>query len=446
VHENLAAGISWFTFLLPSSEQRAISCNLAALAGGDRMQLDQLKRRTAERIARYWSRMARPVWACVGTPIFLLATLGAATAEPKRVLMLHSFGRDFKPWSEYARTIRAELDRQSPWPLEIAEHSLTTARSSDETEAPFVEYLRALHAKRPVDLIVSLGAPAVAFVQRHRQQLFTTTPMVFTSVEQRRVQYSRLTDNDTVVAIAQNFPAVIKNILRVLPDTKTVAVVIGNSPNERFWLEVLRKDFAQFANQLSFIWYNDRSFADILKHAAALPPHSAIFWHQMNVDAAGVVHEGGKGLPTLYAVANAPIFSFTDAFFGDEVVGGPMNSVVEASRLTVAVAVRILGGEKAGDIKTLPIGFATPKFDWRQMQRWGISERRLLPGSEIHFRDPTVWEQYRTHILAIGAALLIQAALITWLLYERRKRTAAHELGGRLISAQEDERSRLARP
>jgi signal transduction histidine kinase len=403
------------------------------------MQLDELKRRTAERIARYWSRMARPVWASVGATIFLLATLGAATAEPKRVLMLHSFGRDFKPWSEYARNIRAELDRQSSWPLEISEHSLMTASSSDENpEAPFVEYLRALHAKRPVDLIVSVGAPAVAFVQRHRQQLFTTTPMVFTAVEQRRVQYSILTPNDTVVSIAQNFPAIIKSILRVLPDTKTVAVVTGNSPNERFWLEVLRKEFAPFADRLSFIWYNDRSFADILKHAAALPPHSAIFWHQMNVDAAGVVHEGDKGLSTLYAVANAPIFSFTDAFFGGEVVGGPMNSVVEASRLTVAVAVRILGGEKAGDIKTLPIGFATPKFDWRQMQRWGISERRLLPGSEIHFRDPTTWERYRVQILLVCAVVLVQSALISWLLYERRKRH-------RLIGAQEDERSRLAR-
>ena len=87
-----------------------------------------------------------------------------------------------------------------------------------------------------------------------------------------------------------------------------------------------------------------------------------------------MVNEGDKALPALYAVANAPIFAFNDAFFGGEVVGGPMNSVVESSRLTAAVAIRILGGEKAGDIKIPPIGFATPKFDWRQMQRWGISE------------------------------------------------------------------------
>ena len=78
------------------------------------------------------SSTARCVFVCVLSAIFLLATLGASTAEPKQVLMLHSFGREVKPWSEYARTIRAELDRQSPWPLEITEHSLLTARSSDE--------------------------------------------------------------------------------------------------------------------------------------------------------------------------------------------------------------------------------------------------------------------------------------------------------------------------
>ena len=378
-----------------------------------------------------WRPDRRLVSATAGI-VSLLTLFACATAwanEPKRVMLLHSAGRDFKPWSEYAKVIRTELDRQSPWPLEIIEQSLLTARSDDENpEAPFVEYLHALFDKRPLDLIVSIGAPAANFVQRRRQQLFATTPMVFTAVERRRIQYSSLTDNDAVVAIAQNYPAIIENILHVLPDTKTVAVVIGNSPNEDFWLEVLRKELAPFADRLSFIWYNDRSFADMLKHAAALPPHSAIYWHQMNVDAAGVVHQGDKALPALHAVANAPIFAFNDAFFGGEVVGGPMNSVVEASRVTVAVAIRILGGEKAGDIKIPPIGFATPKFDWRQMQRWGISESRLPPGSEIHFREPTAWERYRAQILAICAALLAQAALIGWLIYEHRHRHLAEVL------------------
>ena len=100
----------------------------------------------------------RRICPAAGFVLFLLTSFAyaaAAAAEPKRVMLLHSFGRDFKPWSEYAKSIRAELDRQSPWRLDITDHSLVSARSSDEDpEAPFVEYLRALFAKQPLDLIV----------------------------------------------------------------------------------------------------------------------------------------------------------------------------------------------------------------------------------------------------------------------------------------------------
>ena len=257
------------------------------------------------------TRMTQDVCACVGATILLLVTLGTAAAESKRVMMLHSFGRDAKPWSDYAKNIREELDRQSPWPLDITEHPLLAARSGEESPEPaFAGYLRALYAERPLDLIISFGAPAVAFVQRYRQQLFATTPMVFTAVEQRRVQYSILTPNDTVVAVAHSFPAIFENILRVLPDTTTVAVVSGNSPNERFWAEEMRREGRRFADRISFVWYNDLPFEEVLKHAAELPPNSAIYWHLVNVDAAGVVQDNDRALRRLHAVANAPMIRF----------------------------------------------------------------------------------------------------------------------------------------
>jgi hypothetical protein len=261
--------------------------------------------------------------------VFLLlapfACSAAGAAEAKRVMLLHSFGRDFKPWSAYARSIRAELERQSPWPLDITDHSLVSARSSDEDpERPFVDYLHALFAKQPLDLIVSIGAPAAAFVQRHRQRLFTNTPMVFTTVEQRRVQYSTLTANDAVVALWINYFAAIENILRVLPDTKDVIVVVGTSPIEKFWKEAIAKEVEPLSNRLRFSWTDHLSFDELLKHAATLPPHSAIFWELMIVDAAGVVHEGGTPLAKLHAVAKAPIFSYDEAFFDRAIVGGPL--------------------------------------------------------------------------------------------------------------------------
>ena len=345
------------------------------------------------------------------------------------MLVLHSFGRDFKPWSEYAKAIRLELERQSPWPLDIQEHALVTARSADvDPEGAFVSYLHALYSKRPPDLIVSIGAPAAAFVQRHREQLFPAAPMILTVVDQRRVQYSTLGPNDTVVAVAIDYHAAIRNILQVLPDTNHVAMVIGTSPIEKFWREEIARESQPLENRLKFTWYDTLSFDEILKHAATLPPNSAIFWELMIVDAAGVVHEEGKALTRLHQSASAPIFTYTDAFFGREIVGGPHVPVLEVGQQVGAVAVRILNGESAGSIKVPPVGMGTPKFDWREMQRWGIPESRLPPGSEIHFRSPTAWEQYRAYVFAALAAILIQTGVILWLLYEHRRRQIAEVL------------------
>ncbi len=356
----------------------------------------------------------------------LFAALEPAAAETKRVVLLHSFGQDFKPWSDYARTIRSELQRQSPWQLDITDHSLVTARSRNEDpEVPFVAYLRALFDEQQPDLIASIGAPAAAFVQRHRPQLFANTPMVFTAIEERRVQLSALSKNDAAVAVRIDYLGAIENILQVLPDTKHVMVVVGTSPIEQFWKAEIGKAVKPLANRISFTWTNNLSLDEILKQAAALPPHSAIFWELMIVDAAGVVHEGNTGLARLHAVSNAPIFSYDESFFGREIVGGPLLSVLDSSRQTAAVAIRILGGEKASDINIQPVTFSAPKFDWRELQRWGISEKRLPPGSEVIFREPTAWERYRWLMTSILLALLVQSAMIAWLLAEQlRRRTA----------------------
>jgi signal transduction histidine kinase len=358
--------------------------------------------------------------------LLLFGALETAAAGAKKVVLLHSFGQDFKPWSEYARTIRSELQRQSPWQLDITDHSLVSARSSNvDPEVPFAAYLRALFAEQQPDLIICIGAPAANFVQRHRQQLFANVPMVFTAVEERRVQFSALSKNDAVVPVRIDYRRAFENILELLPDTENVMVVVGTSPIEQFWKEEISNAVKPLANRVSFTWTNNLSFEDLLKQAAALPPRSAIFWELMIVDAAGVVHEGNTALARLHAVSNAPIFSYDESFFGRDIVGGPLLAVLDSSRQTAAVAVRILGGETAGDIKTTTVQFSAPKFDWREMQRWGISESRLPLASGILFREPTAWERYRWQITSVLLALLVQSALITWLLVERLGRHRA---------------------
>ncbi|WP_025035475.1 ATP-binding protein [Bradyrhizobium sp. DOA9] len=370
---------------------------------------------------------------CLGLLLAECLAVGQAGAvernrrgELKRVLLLHSFGREFRPWSEYARDIKAELERQSPWPLDIQEHALLTARFNNPgPEAPFVEYLHSLYQGATPDIVVSIGAPAARFAQRYRARLFPNAPLILTAVEHRLIERADLGDNDVVVAVRNDFVAAVDNILQVLPDTKSIAIVVGASPLERFWMEELKRELKPFAERVELVWYSDLSFEEILKRSSKLPPHTALFWGLMSVDAAGVVYESDWALRSLRAVANAPIFSYQEPFFGEGTVGGPMHVIAETTSRTVSAAIGLLGGAKPASINYEPIAFAAPRYDWRELQRWGISESRLPKGSTILFREPSIWQRYRWQMLMILAVFLVQAGLISGLLHERRRRRVA---------------------
>src|SRR3954465_14803840 len=361
------------------------------------------------------------------TIALLIATTGqspAADPEPKRVLMLHSFGLRFRPWTDYSEALRAELSRRAS--VEFQDHSLLNARrNSDKSDAPFVEYLRTLNIDQPPDLIIAIGAPAANFVQAHRKDLFATTPMLYTLVERRRVDFAKLTEYDTVVAASNNDAVFFENILRVLPLTTTIAIVVGASPSETWWRNEVAKSTARFSDRVQFRWYNELSFEDMLKDAAKLPPHSAIFWIGLNVDAAGVAHEGNSAFTRFYGVANAPIFFHDESFFGEGIVGGPMQVVARQSKQAAEVALRILNGENVADIKPTFVPLAAPMFDWRQLQRWGIPQSRLPPDSTVYFREPNLWERYWWQITFTIALVLAQAGLLALLLFEHRRRQFA---------------------
>ena len=116
--------------------------------------------------------------------IFLLSALEVAAAQPRRVLLLHSFGPHFPPWSTISTQLREELRKQSPHPIDLYEASLQGERFGEAQEAgPFIDYLRNLFAARHLDLVVAMGAPAARFFLRNRASLFPSTPLIITGTD-----------------------------------------------------------------------------------------------------------------------------------------------------------------------------------------------------------------------------------------------------------------------
>jgi signal transduction histidine kinase len=362
--------------------------------------------------------------------LLCFACQATLVAEPKRVLLIYnSVG-----YAELvARDIRAELEQRAPGLLESYLTPFPAAREADETvPARYANYLAALFGDRRLDLAVAVGSPAMNFFRQHGRPFFPTTPML-AIVEESRVPPD-LGADDTVVTTSIDLVGEVETILRVLPETNNISVVIGNSPVEQYWLARGRLAFQPFAGRVSFRWLNDLSFEEILKHAATLPPRSAILFDNLLRDAVGVAYSDHEVVAKLHDVATAPIFAFDDTDFGQGIVGGSWPSTQDLSRGYADVALRILRGEALGGLKLSGLARGPPRFDWREMQRWGISEKHLPPGSIINFRAPTAWEQYNKQILAIGAAIVIQALLIAWLLHEHQYRRRAERMARETMS------------
>ena len=370
------------------------------------------------------SRLARAALTC-GLLLFGSARSGA---EPvvQQVLVLQSFARGNLTLDHFTGDFRVDLDQIAGRPVNVVQVVVGPTGFIGAPEQAVVEYIRSTFVGRSTpDLIVTIGGPAAVFGRKYRQQLFPETPILFASVDERYLRTAPLGENETAVAVINDFPGLVDDILRVLPETRHVFMVLGSGSLGKFWRRELEHDFQRFRGRLEFIWSDELSLAEIVRRCATLPAHSAIFYLSFNSDAQGGAYADERVMAELRATANAPLFTGINVFLGTGVVGGTMMSIDALSRSTAEVAVRLLNGALPSRIRVPPQPTGPPMFDWRELQRWGIGESRLPPGSVVRYRAPSPWQQYRFTVLGVLGALVVQSLLIGGLLFERRARRRA---------------------
>lgn len=363
---------------------------------------------------------------CSALLILASASSGAAQTEPRNVLLLNSFEREFSPQNVFGATLRTELARQFSAPINFFEVSLhPTPAIANPREGPIVDYLLATFADRRLDLVVSMGGPAAAFVQKYQQQLFPATPLILASVDARFVQSASLAPNITAVAVANDPRRIVETALHLLPQTKHLYVVLGSSPWEQVWRQEMERALDTLKDGRTIAWLDDLSFSELLQRSATLPANSVIFYVLLTLDAKGMPQVEERALTELHAVANAPMFGLHSTQLGLGVVGGPVMSVDEIGRTTARVALRILQGESPDYIKPIIQSPGTPTFDWRELRRWKISDGRLPPGSVVLFREPTAWERYKWAIVGTVSFGLLEGVLVVGLLVVQVRRRRA---------------------
>jgi hypothetical protein len=266
--------------------------------------------------------------------LLIFSSAPGQTDSPKRVLIIHSFGRDFEPYGSVATAFRTELMRDSPDTIVLYEATLDAGQKiTEQEEQTFRDYLGARFAGNTPDLVVTLGPPAARFYFDNRDRLFPATPLLMGAVGERIAQGAPLRSGDTAVLVKTDFQVLVEDFLAVFPDTKTIAIAFGASALEHFWITELQNQLDRFKGRVQFVWLNDLTLEQMEARVATLPPHSAVFLGLFIIDAAGVPHDRAEMLANLRATANAPILGLYETDLGNGTVGGVL-LVAAASRRT----------------------------------------------------------------------------------------------------------------
>ena len=379
-----------------------------------------------------------------------LLVLAAEAAEPKRVLIIHSWGRDFAPFNAIAVAFRNELARQLKQPVAFHEASLDSERLGPPSdERPFFEFIRDHHGTARIDLVVVLGRTALRFYLRHRDRLFPEAPLLVTGIAAGLLEGLQFEPRDRVVTLKADIMVIAGSILEVLPEVGALVVVQGSSRIDSLERVEYQSRLAALASRVQLIWLHDLTMEELRERVAALPPDSAIVYGHFAVDAAGVPYDNERALAAVREAAHVPVFGIYDSQLGAGIVGGPLLELRKMGEVSGQIAQRMLNGDSQAGASPLVLEAGTPVYDWRELQRWDIPESRLPPNADVRFRPPSLWEAHRLLILAGTAIVVLQAGLIAALMLQRaRRRNAENEatgLSGRLLTAHEDERRHLAR-
>jgi signal transduction histidine kinase len=430
---------------------RSISFVLRQIVESRRLLLAQSAARPIAgslRQSAKWLRFC--VLLCFG---FLCLTpwAGAVQSESKNVLVLYSHEREMATYALLDKGLRSELESASRTPVTLYTEYLDLMRFPDENQKKtLVKYLRIKYSSRKIDLIFVVSPLALNFVIENANALFPATPVVFASVNIRTLQQLTLRPNITGVAVKRDVRDTLDDALRLQPDTTNVIVPSGTSQLERSWTEGLRNSLRPYEDRLTITYLSDLAMDSLLQRLKNLPPHtivlfSALFFH----DAAGQYFLPDDALDLICRSSNSPVYSTDRSFMGTGIVGGHLYDLSKVGAAAGKMGQRILAGEDLAHIPVQTLDPSYDMFDARQLKRWGISQARLPPGSIVQFSEPSFWALYERYVLACVAVFLVQSFLVIALIRQARRlkqsESRLQDLSRHLITAQEEERKRIAR-
>ena len=346
--------------------------------------------------------------------------------EPTRILMVYGHNPRAPGVVAFNDQLHAAVGRGVAGGVEFYEEFLDIDRFEESSRAPqLVRYFSEKYEGFDLDAIVTVGSTALNFTIHRLRSLFPRVPIVYGLAFEAVVDFSALPADVTGIRQPLPFASTFAIARALHPDADRVIVVAGSAARDSLVARTAVRQIEPMLRGLPLIVFQNWTYASLLDSLRHMPSRTIVIFSSAIRDQLGYEFNTGDIVPSLARVASVPLYGIARNWIGDGMTGGSVMDFGYDGKRTGELLVRVLGRAPGQPMPPPEVAFTPWLVDWRQLQRWRLSEKRLPSNTEILFRPPTPWERHWPVILAVLALVVAESALISRLLLERRRRLLA---------------------
>ncbi|ANP90404.1 sensor histidine kinase [Rhizobium leguminosarum] len=340
-----------------------------------------------------------------------------------RVLVLYPYDERIAATTAAGEALRSRLLEATNGKIDLFSEFLDLSRFPEgEHVARMARYLGEKYAARRPDVVVAVGRESASFIVANRGTIAPGAKIVAAGFGTATAEKIALPDD--VIGAFSTF-----NILKTAemarglqPDARHLYIVGGSSDFDRSWLTTARADLKQFSKSYDTTTYlEDLAIDEFVERASRVPPDSIILALTVFKDRTGRNFVPRDAIRQIAATASAPVYGPYQTYIDYGVVGGNTVTFDALGRTVGDLVIDAIAGKPASDLEAPQTYVA----DARQLQRWGLAEKDLPPGTVQMHRVKSLWEEHWVLLVAGSGLLLAQAGIISVLLLERRRRRDA---------------------
>ncbi len=359
---------------------------------------------------------------------FLALLPPAHAAQSKSVLVLYENNRLLPANVEADRALNEVVTSRAQAPEVNAEFLDYPRFQGDAFTSTVTTYLRDKYASHPPDVIVAGGSGALDFLLRHRAQLFPRVPIVHMGVEREYLDEKSLPPDVRGIPVQYDSLGTIEQALQLHPRVIHLVIVTGASDADHQTEAVVRRELPSLRRQPATIEYlSGLPTSEVRRRVSELRGDTLVFTPGYFMDGAGRSSTPRTAAKEIAAASAVPVYAPYNTFVGVGVVGGRVTTFGAMGEAAGTIVDELLDGRSPAALTLPDIMPSVFTVDWREVRRWGIDERELPAGTNVLFKAPTFWDQYRLPALSAIAAFALQTALLGGLLFERKRRRQAEQ-------------------